>query len=291
MPSRGKYLRRRYSSRSMLRRMRLHGLETLVYYAGACLLLAAAIFLLYGFFSNSIKKINISIENVAAFRIPHRAFDQLREQSAEYGADFAHAVCLYSLENSFFPVKTGVPTGVAAFMRNYDDIRKRYREKDIEPYYSLLDTLLGEIKCFPIPLGYDPDGDSYMFGDSWGAKSEGVDIMDRENVRGRIPVVCMTAGVISEAGWKEKTGFQVIVKTSKDTYYSYSNLEIFADGLTPGTTVQPGTLLGFMGVVGTSSVRLHLEISPQFSLVTKGFRINPYPFLRLLEKERVEYFR
>ena len=232
------------------------------------------------------KRVNVSVENVAAFRIPHHAFTQLRELSAEYGVDFAQAVCMYSLENSFFPVKTEAPTGVVTFMRNYNDIIKNYREKDIEPYLRLLDTLLGEIKCFPIPLEYDPLGESYMFGDSWGAKSVGVDIIDRENIRGRIPVVSMTSGIVSEAGWKEKTGFQVIIKTSKDTYYSYSNLEIFADNIELGTAIQPGTLLGFMGAVGTTSVRLHLEISPHFSLVSKNFKINPYPFLRLVEDYR-----
>ena len=289
MPSRGKYLRRKYSSRSMRRRIRLHRLETLAYYAGACLLLAAAVFLLNGFLIDGTKRVNISTDNVAAFRIPHRAFAQLREQSAEYGIDFAQAVCLYSLENAFFPTKTEMPMGVGTFMRNYEDIHKSYREKDVEPYHRLLYTLLGEIKYFPIPLGYDADGDSHMFGDSWGTKSGGAHIIDRENVRGRIPVVSMTAGVVTEAGWKEKTGFQVIIRTSKDTYYSYSNLEIFTDGLEPGTPVQPGTKLGYMGVVGTSSVRLHLEISPQFSLVSKDFKINPYPFLRLVEEDRVEY--
>ena len=290
MPSRGKYLRRKYSSRSMRRRIRLSRLETLLYHAGALILLATAVFLIYGFFSDNVKRVNVSTENVAAFRIPHRAFAQLRDASALYGIDFALAVSLYSLENSFFPAKTAAPTDVTAFIKNYDDIRSSYREKDVEPYYNLLGTLLEEIKCFPIPLGYDTDGDSYMFGDSWGTKSEGADIIDRENVRGRIPVVSMTAGVVSEAGWKEKTGFQVIVKTSKGTYYSYSNLEIFTDSPAPGTAVQPGALLGFMGIVGTSSARLHLEISPQFKLVPKDFKINPYPFLRLIEEERVEMF-
>ena len=287
MPSRRKYLRRKYSTRSIRRRKRLHSLETLAYYAGACLLLIAAVFLIYDFFSGGMKKVTVSTENVAAFQIPHRVFAQLREQSREYGVDFAEALSLYSLENSFFPAKTVIPTGVVTFMRNYNDIRKSYREKDVEPYRNLFDTLINEIKCFPIPRGYDTDDNSYMFGDSWGAKSEGVDIIDRENIRGRIPVVSMSAGVVSESGWKEKTGFQVVIKTSKETYYSYSNLEIFADSLVPGTAVEPGTLLGFMGTVGTSSVRLHLEISPQFSPVSKNFKINPYPFLRLIEDERV----
>jgi murein DD-endopeptidase MepM/ murein hydrolase activator NlpD len=149
-----------------------------------------------------------------------------------------------------------------------------------------MNILLGEIKCFPIPLGYDED--SYMFGDSWGTRSYGAQIIDRENVRGRIPVVSMTAGIVSDVGWKEKTGFQVIIKTSNDTYYSYSNLDVLSDGLAFGTAIQPGTPLGSMGVVGVASARLHLEISPQFSLVSRDFRINPFPFLRLVEGEQAE---
>jgi len=270
----------------MRRRTHLRTLETAVYYIGALLLLAAAFFLLRGFLLDTTKRVNISADNVAAFRIPHRAFAQLREHSAEYGVDFAQAATLYSIEHSFFPVKTETPMSVGAFMRNYEDILSSYRERDIEPYHRLLDTLLGEIKCFPIPLGYDIE--HYMFGDSWGTRSSGSYIIDRENIRGRIPVVSMTAGIVTEAGWKEKTGFQVIIRTANETYYSYSSLEDHVVGLTPGQVVQPGTLLGFMGTVGQSSVRLYLEIAPQFPPGGRNFRINPHPFLRLVEEERAE---
>jgi hypothetical protein len=267
----------------MRRRMRFRRLETLIYYIGACLLLAAAFFLLRGFFLDNTKRVNIPADNVAAFRIPHSAFAQLRGYSAEYGIDFAQATAYYSIEHAFFPTRTETSKSVGAFMRGFEDTRDSYRERDVEPYTALFASLLGEIKCFPIPLGCD----EYMFGDSWSARSGGAYIIDRENVRGRIPVVSMTAGIVAEAGWKEKTGFQVEIITTKGTTYIYSNLEDFAAGITQGQAVQPGTLLGYMGVVGQASARLYLEIMPVFPPGGKDFRINPYPFLRLMEEERI----
>ena len=63
------------------------------------------------------------------------------------------------------------------------------------------------------------------------------------------------------------------------TYYFYAHLSAFADGITPGTVVTRGQLVGYVGDTGDpgpGNYHLHFEVHP-----TGGAAVNPYPLLTI----------
>jgi murein DD-endopeptidase MepM/ murein hydrolase activator NlpD len=160
----------------------------------------------------------------------------------------------------------------------------------------MFENLFGEIEVFPIPTGWYEDEPSVMFGDSWGVEHNfqgnrmhmGTAIIDRENIRGRVPVVSMTQGTVREAGWDNQLGYAVGVVTESGTFYLYAHLDSLAPGLAVGQAVTAGQLLGQMGNSGgrggrSFPVHLHVAISPEVSFTRGNFWINPYPLLRYIE--------
>ncbi len=63
------------------------------------------------------------------------------------------------------------------------------------------------------------------------------------------------------------------------TYYFYAHLSRFADGLTAGTVVTRGQLIGYVGDTGDpgpGNYHLHFEVHPK-----GGAAVNPYPLLTI----------
>ncbi len=260
------------------------------------------------FFGEQPKTFNVSAENIAAFQIPYKSLTILKNLSAKYKLDYIELLTIYSLENNFFPSKAVASTSEeieSKYILDYDTLKKQYKNSKIKPYYTLFQNLFDEIEYFPIPAGFDnEDTVSYMYGESFGAARdyggqrthEGCDIMDRENQRGRIPIVSMTAGTIEHIGWNELGGFRIGLFTQNGTYYYYAHMDSFAPNLVKGSKVKAGQLLGYMGdtgygkkegTKGNFQVHLHVGISPKTSLSKKEFWINPYPFLRYIENSKV----
>lgn len=258
-------------------------------------------------FNSHTKKLNVDLKNVSALNIPYNILTEIKNLSEKYQIDFSELITILCFENNFFPDKlTLLDVDLEQkLILNYDTIKKNYRAIDIKNYSAIFSNILNEIKCFPIPTGFDAlDDNSYMYGDSWGTPREnnsirihmGTDIMDRENIRGRIPIVSMTDGVINQIGWNEQGGFRIVIMTSNNNCYYYEHLERFADGLQKGNNILAGQLIGYMGdtgyskkegVRGKSPVHLHLGISPSTRITKNEFWINPYLFLRMIEPQRV----
>jgi murein DD-endopeptidase MepM/ murein hydrolase activator NlpD len=253
------------------------------------------------------RNLNIPAERVAAFQIPHTVLPELRRLADRNALDFPELLLYYSLENSFFPVKTAASDRAeleSRYVTNFDALKKKYKSKNIAPYLALLRELVSELVYFPIPASYDAE--AYMYGDSWGAARsyggerihQGTDILDRENIRGRLPVVSITDGTVKNLGWNELGGYRVGIVTEYGNYYYYAHLSGYAERLAEGDRVRAGQLLGFMGdsgygkkegTVGNFPTHLHVGIQADTKLSSKEFWINPYPFLRLIEDSRVEY--
>jgi murein DD-endopeptidase MepM/ murein hydrolase activator NlpD len=268
----------------------------------AFLLLFIIALSIINFMSKSKTKLIINNQNVAAFNIPYSVFSSLKEISEKYSLDFPELLTYYSLANNFFP---GEPEIVSkdeierGFIINYESIKKEYPKEQVKPYIDMVSIILSEIKNFPIPGEYSADNeDGYMYGNSWGAARsyggerdhQGTDILDRENIRGRIPIISMTDGTVENIGWNEKGGYRVGIRTAKGTYYYYAHLAKFEEGLQKGSLVSAGDTLGYMGDTGYSKkegttgnfvVHLHLGISADF--FKEEFWINPYIFLRNIE--------
>ncbi len=310
MPSRKTYLRKKYSSRKFKINKNIKKVEPILINIGAVLTLILIVFFVKNIFISPKRKIDIPVERISAFQIPQKTMLELKSLSDKYTIEFSELLAIYCLENDFFPKKIEAPTITEIeqnFIINYDKIKDKYSNSTIEPYYKMFNTVITEIKYFPIPLNYDKEeSPSYMYGDSWGSVKtlensqnyfEGTDIFDRENIPGRIPIVSMTDGVIENIGWSDLSGFKVEIKTTNNTIYYYSHLNSFLNTLSKGSKITAGQHIGYMGNTGYGKKegtesnyqsRIHIGISLD-SFGTKEFWINPYPFLRLKEFSKVEY--
>jgi len=246
------------------------------------------------------QNVRVSPDTVAAFRVPHRAIGMLRNYADDYGLPFPELFAVFNAENDFFPEKSAtydLSVLEKMYVANFDRILRRYNSRSLAPYVEMFGNLFSEIEVFPIPSGWYEHDASIMFGNSWGVEHNfqgnrmhmGTAIIDRENIRGRVPIVSMTSGVVSGAGWDNQLGYFVGITTQNGTYYLYAHLDSLASGLSAGQNIHAGQLLGQMGNSGggrnsrSFPVHLHIAISPNVSFTRGQFWINPYPLLRYLE--------
>ncbi len=251
------------------------------------------------------RKVRFAQERVAAFQIPAVTVENFSQLSDKYAINLSELLTLYAFENDFFPQKTAAPTQdmlEQEFIRRFDDIKSHYAKSAITPYTRLFDSIIDSMTVFPVPL-YTEEGlpTGVMYGDAWGsaAKSplglrlfEGTDIYDRENLTGRVPVLSVGNGTVTQVGYHDAAGFMVSVSAGNGVTYTYAHLDSFSPGLAQNDKVQAGQTIGFMGNSGNGqkegqgvglAVRLHFGISVDTDFFGKNFYINPYPFLRLLE--------
>lgn len=241
------------------------------------------------------EKNSIDWQEAYRFKIPTEDLFAINKISEEYETDFSKMIACYMLENNFFKNKEKI--AVNNFIINYANIRNKYKDNDSEKYYNLIKNIFEEIKSFPV-LKEEGEDREYIYGDSFGAERTyggkrthmGCDIMDRENIRGQFKIISMTDGVIEKLGWNEKGGWRVGIRSKNGNYYYYAHLDSYADGLSEGQKILAGDLLGFMGDSGYSKIEgtkgkfeVHLHVGIE---IENEKWINPYPFLRLVEKER-----
>ncbi len=178
---------------------------------------------------------------------------------------------------------------------------KKYIVKEKNQIYQgfneEVNTIQNDMKCFPIEKSYISLVD---YADSWyGTRSyggerkhEGCDIMYTNNIRGEVPVVSVSDGVVTNIGWLKLGGYRIGITSENGIYYYYAHLYSFAPNLKKGDSVHAGQLLGFMGdsgysdvegTVGNFDVHLHFGI---YMYDDKGYEIsiNPYYFLNYVQK-------
>ncbi len=235
---------------------------------------------------------NIPAERVSAFQIPFKTFIELSAISEKYELNLSELLTLFGLENGFFPSKTAVIESYELeqkYVLKYADVKKKYVQKDIKTYSSLFGSVLEDIKFFPVGIIEDKfDPIPYIFGDSWNIQKngkQGVDIFDRENIKGRLPIISMTDGVVNEMGYKDESGYFINIQSKNGNIYCYEHLDRFYDNLAKGLAVKAGAVIGFMGNTAKGKDRVHLGlcILVNTSLSKDGLWLNPYPFLKLLE--------
>jgi len=248
-------------------------------------------------------RIRVSADTVAAFNVPHRAILPLYNYATQHGVPFPELFALFNAAHDFFPEVHSIfnTDNLEVFVQNFNQTRRNYNARSLRPYVDMYTNLFAEIQAFPIGQGWYEYEPSIMFGNSWGvehnfqgrAKHMGTAIIDRENIRGRVPIVSMTAGQVTDAAWCNQLGYFVGITTESGTYFLYAHLYNIAHGLVAGQHIAAGQHLGHMGNSGggrnarSFPVHLHLAISPDVSFVGRRtqFWINPYPLLRFLEVE------
>ncbi len=150
-----------------------------------------------------------------------------------------------------------------------------------------------DIRCFPIPRAYREE---IAYEDSYGASRiqgghEGCDIMDLKNVPGRIPVVSVSDGELTNIGWLYLGGYRIGITSDNGIYYYYAHLDSYAAGMRQGRRIKAGELIGFMGdtgegeegVSGRFPVHLHFGIYARAS-DGREESVNSYSFLREIDR-------
>lgn len=92
------------------------------------------------------------------------------------------------------------------------------------------------------------------------------------------PLVASENGVIERLGSASLGGNKLWVAGESGTKYYYAHLSAFAVGITDGTKVRAGEVVGYVGDTGNAkgtSPHLHFEIHPD-----GGDAVNPYPLLK-----------
>jgi murein DD-endopeptidase MepM/ murein hydrolase activator NlpD len=120
------------------------------------------------------------------------------------------------------------------------------------------------------------------FSDTWGAarsggrSHKGVDITAVRNA----PVVAIEAGTVTRVSNSSLGGLSIYLTGSSGSRYYYAHLEYIESGITGGTRVSVGQLLGGNGSTGNAPAwipHVHFQYAPP------GYNwVNPYPLVKAL---------
>ena len=269
---------------------------------GGLLIALLLILLVKTIFGGQSNQKYIPTGDVAAFRIQPSALTALYTLSEKYGIVYTELLAVYAIDNGFFPQKDEKAVDEIMLEKQYimklDQLKSQYPETQYGPYYQIIRDVFGTARRFPIQPEYT--GDDYMYGDSFGAAVEfdgksahyAADILDRENLAGRMAVLSMADGIVEEAGWRQDSGYFTSIRCQNGVHYQYSHMDSLAAGLSEGATITAGQTLGAMGNTGGSKregaadggpARLCIAIAPETTLGGKPFWFNPYPVLRFTE--------
>jgi murein DD-endopeptidase MepM/ murein hydrolase activator NlpD len=95
------------------------------------------------------------------------------------------------------------------------------------------------------------------------------------------PVVAMRGGVVENAGWTFYSGTRLGVRGDDGRYYLYAHLSRTADGVSEGSRVRAGDVLGLIGNTGYGPPGHRDQFPPHLHLgIQAGSEwVNPYPAL------------
>jgi len=135
------------------------------------------------------------------------------------------------------------------------------------------------ITGFVFPVA-DPHTFSSTFGAprSGGRSHEGNDIFAPMGT----PLLASERGVIDNMGTGTLGGIKLWLIGESGTQYYYAHLIDYADGITEGTLVEAGEIIGYVGNTGnaiSTPPHLHYEIHPE-----GGDAIDPYPLLHAVDQ-------
>lgn len=172
-------------------------------------------------------------------------------------------------------------------------------------YTEIVENLLADAVYFPVPEAVDHKKATLSYENSWqsertygGARGhEGCDLMAAVQQRGYYPVVSVSGGSVEKMGWLPQGGYRIGIRSRHGVYYYYAHLAEYEDGITEGTQVAAGQLIGYMGDTGYSEVEgttgnfpVHLHFGMYLDLDGYGeVSFNPYYLLQLLERNKLRY--
>lgn len=134
--------------------------------------------------------------------------------------------------------------------------------------------------AFPVagPTNFiDSFGFPRMTGTEYEHWHEGTDVFADAGT----PLVACERGVVTRMGSNVLGGITVWLRGESGVSYYYAHLSAFAAGVSAGTVVEAGTVIGYVGNTGnaaTTPPHLHFEVHP-----AGGEAINPYPMLAVAQ--------
>ncbi|MBP3544550.1 MAG: M23 family metallopeptidase [Lachnospiraceae bacterium] len=244
-------------------------------------------------------------------RLEPELTDSLQRLMAQTDTDKYKLLAVLMASTGFYDTTEEQPP-LPSTLKEYDSLAAYYEAEypeELALLQSSYETILSDIIYFPVmkssrnkETGFC--GADISYADAWLAERnyqntshshEGTDIMALNNRRGYYPIVSMTDGVVENIGWLEKGGYRIGIRSPHGGYFYYAHLYRYADGLTEGSQIQAGQLLGFMGdsgyskvegTVGNFDVHLHLGIYLKTSHYEE-LSVNPYWILKLVESSTV----
>lgn len=133
-----------------------------------------------------------------------------------------------------------------------------------------------QISAFPAQ-GRCSYSDTWQQTRSGGRKHEGVDIMGAKG----LALYAVMDGTITKMYGADAvlSGNALRLTTSDGTYFFYAHLDAFAPGISIGSVVKAGQIIGYMGSTGDAgSPHLHFEVHPK-----GGAAVSPYPVVKAVD--------
>lgn len=236
-----------------------------------------------------------SFETLRAFMLPQEAYEEIISRKKQTEAEKQESLLAYLFCQSM----------------DQDDLKQWCsREQEAEPqryaqYMEIVEKLLADAVYFPVPEAINDDGAIVSYENSWQSERtyggvrghEGCDLMAGIQQRGYYPIISTSDGVVEKIGWLPKGGYRIGIRSPNGVYYYYAHLAEYEEGITEGTEVTAGQLLGYMGDTGYSEVEgttgnfpvhLHFGIYLDYE---NGDEIsyNPYYLLKILEQNKLRY--
>jgi peptidoglycan hydrolase-like protein with peptidoglycan-binding domain len=188
----------------------------------------------------------------------------------------ANGVTVKGGADGVFGVATTIAIGV--FQQNVGLSLSKALDVNTAVALNLIPSLaaqgLPSLDAFPV-AGTCSYSDSWLAPRSGGRLHEGVDVIAARGV----PVVAVKDGVISKTYTNQRlSGNAIRLTIADETYFFYAHLDGFAEGITVGSTVSAGQIIGYIGSTGSTTPHLHFEVHP-----LGGAAVNPYPIVKAVD--------
>jgi len=145
---------------------------------------------------------------------------------------------------------------------------------------------------FPLKRGtYEPYTNNYGASRSWSPEGEtvrshdGIDILAAKWT----PIYSVADGQVINYGWNEYGGWRLTVQVDNATAFYYAHLAGYASGITKGSQIKKGQLIGYVGNTGYGPQGTEGKFEPHlhFGIYNIGSSpwttVNPYDYLRWWE--------
>ena len=230
---------------------------------------------------------------------------EILSMAGENGLSAGEAACAFMVEADYDLTEEKAGHFTYRSWHSLKETIEKRKPVEFSKLSGAYETVLSDIRCFPIPRGDSEESRCYGYSDSWKAERtyggeryhEGTDIMDVGNGRGFFPVVSVSDGTVEHVGWLELGGWRIGIRAPGGAYFYYAHLDSYDHEFFPGEKIRAGQLLGFMGdsgyspvpgTVGNFDVHLHFGIYLRTDHYEE-LAVNPYWILKYLEEKQVKY--